>query len=1146
MYRYGSQTKTRISTSFLESFGMPHPVREFFETTLAARCPTRIALCFVFASLFSVGATAIEKSTTSSPNATTSNSAPAPHDWSSMADMVFRHLSTQQGLPQFSATAVEQDSEGFIWVGTQGGLARWDGYRFRNYLPIQNNFASLPDNYVMSLYNDKHNRLWVGTNGGGMARYDHQTDSFIRVPIGATGISHVTVNFITGDGKNGLWVATRGGLNHFQPETGKVEQYRHDANNPNSLPSDIIRSVVVDQRGGVWVGTSQGLAKFDAKNNQFIRIRLPLDDTKVQRIVSLGLDDDQRLWIGTFESGAFFLDTSEASNAPVVNRLWVQNNGNKELVTSTENIFTIKRTAPHEIWLGTYGKGIIVVNTKTLQTKWIKNEPTRQTSLADNAIWSILRDRSGLIWVGSQRGLSMHDPSSNGFTSIYGGENRSHGLIGIDFFSVFGFPNGDVWIGSQSHGINVLEAGANQFKHIEADENRLATALPQSAIFSVYPTTDGQIFIGSDKGLYTVVDKAYGVKHLALSPRNPSLRIAALLQHKDKLLIGGPEGLWEVALKDVHLGHAIRPAWTAPIANKFITDMQAASDGTIWIGTLQDGIFRFDPGTQALENLAPDPKNKTSLAHRNVSSLLFDSRGRLWIAMQGGGLGLLRKPYSGPPYVFEHFGKKEKMPNDLVNKVLEDKEGNIWASTDEGFARIDPKSMQIHPFVESDGVAITGYWSNSGGRLPSGELIFGGVGGFTVIRPELVKPYTFQPPVVVTNIQLGGKNLASSHVGLVGQAAKNIVVQADANSIVVEFAALDFSSPDHNRYAYKLEGYDKNWIETDYSRRLAAYTNLPPGNYRLLLKGSNRIGQWSEQQLSLSIKVLPAWFQTWWAYTLYLMLLGILIVGVVRWRLWRLSKANKRLEKLVQERTRELELSRKMLEEQSLTDHLTGLRNRRYLNMVIDEDIAQVNRAYQQLEGSEINRATLNLDIIFMMVDIDHFKSVNDEFGHAAGDLVLTQTTAILREAVRESDTIIRWGGEEFLIVARNANYLEAEVLAERIRTRIAEHCFVLPEGKSLQRTCSIGLTTYPFIPTSVESFTWEQVVDIADQCLYAAKHGGRNAWVGLFLLGNYYGKGHITNVALEVEQQIEQGHIVVKTSLDPNIKLDWSHGRGK
>lgn len=1120
---------------------MPHFVRAFLEMTLSARSHSRLLLCFVLSSLFSIGASAIVNNTTS----TNKISTPITHDWASMADMVFHHLSTQQGLPQFSATAVEQDVEGFIWVGTQGGLARWDGYRFRNYLPIPNNFGSLPDNYVTYIYNDSRNRLWIGTNGGGLARYDPQTDSFIRVPVGATGISHITVNFITSDGHNGLWLGTRGGLNHFQPDTGLVKQYRHDPNNPDSLPSDIVRSVVVDQQGGVWVGTSQGLVKFDAENNRFVKVHLPLDSGKVQRIVSLGLSDDHRLWIGTFDSGAFYLDTSEPGNTPVVNRLWVQNSGSRELFTSNDNIFTIKKTSNEEIWLGTYGKGIIIVNTKTLQTKWIKSEATRQSSLADNSIWSILRDRSGLIWVGSQRGLSMHDPSSSAFLTIYGGENRSHGLIGIDFFSVFGFDNGDAWIGSQNHGINILEPNASQFKHITADENKLHAALPQSAIFTIHPTTDGQILTGTDKGLYIATNENYGVKHVKLSPRNPSLRIASLLQQGDQLLIGGPEGIWETSLKQIQDGVANRPAWTAPIANKFITIMLAASDGAIWIGTSQDGIFRYDPKTQELRNLAPDSKNKGSLAHRNVSGILFDSRGWLWVGLQGGGLSLLRKPNSGPPYVFEHFGKKEGLPNDLVNKVLEDKQGNIWASTDEGFVRIQPQTMKIDSFVESDGVAITGYWSNSGGRMRDGELIFGGVGGFTVIRPELVKPYDYQPPVVVTNIQLGGKTLAASHVGFVGKQTKNIQIQADANSLVVEFAALDFSAPERNRYAYRLEGYDKNWIETDYSRRLAAYTNLPPGNYRLLLRGSNRNGSWSEDHLSLSIKVLPAWFQTWWAYSLYLLLLSLLIVGVVRWRLWRLSKANKTLEQLVQERTRELELSRKMLEEQSLTDHLTGLRNRRYLNMVIDEDIAHVNRAYQKLEGSEINRASLNVDIIFMMVDIDHFKSVNDEFGHAAGDLVLIQTTAILREAVRETDTIIRWGGEEFLIVARNANYLEAEVLAERIRMRIADHNFVLPDGKTLHRTCSIGLTTYPFIPTSVESFTWEQVVDIADQCLYAAKHGGRNAWVGLFLLGNYYTKNHITNIALEVDQQIAQGHIVVKTSLDPNIELDWSHGRG-
>ncbi|MBY0572180.1 MAG: GGDEF domain-containing protein, partial [Undibacterium sp.] len=320
----------------------------------------------------------------------------------------------------------------------------------------------------------------------------------------------------------------------------------------------------------------------------------------------------------------------------------------------------------------------------------------------------------------------------------------------------------------------------------------------------------------------------------------------------------------------------------------------------------------------------------------------------------------------------------------------------------------------------------------------------------------------------------------------------------------------------------------------------------PPGEYRLHLRGSNRNGVWTDQDLILPILVLPAWFQTWWAYFSYAFLFFAFTFGVIRWRLWRLKNANKLLELLVLDRTRELELSKKMLEEQSFTDHLTGLRNRRYLKLCIGEDIALVNRMYQELDVTKINRGSLSIDIIFMMVDIDHFKSVNDEYGHAAGDLVLIQTTEILKKAVRDTDTIIRWGGEEFLIIARHANYQEAEVLAERIRAQMAAHDFVLADGSIVHRTCSLGSSTYPFIPSSMEAFTWEQVVDIADQCLYAAKHGGRNAWIALFAEEAMRMNDEVTNAVFDVERQINLKNVIVKTSLPPEVRLDWSHGRGK
>nr|WP_314857801.1 two-component regulator propeller domain-containing protein [uncultured Undibacterium sp.] len=1062
--------------------------------------------------------------------------------WRKFADTVFHRLSIQNGLPQYSATAIAQDGDGFIWVGTQGGLARWDGYRFRNYLPVQNDAHSLPDNYVMSLYTDPRGRIWVGTNGGGLAQYDNKLDRFIRISIGPQAISHVTINAIIGDGKNGLWLATRGGLNHYDPDSGKFQQFHADTKQGASLPSDLVRALTRDKTGSLWIGTSQGLVKQepqDAGSARFKSVRLPMEAGKIQRIVSLACSQDGKIWIGTFDAGAFYIDPKDG----IPHRLLLPQTDTDQLLPANDNIFTIRETTENEIWLGTYGKGVVIVNSTTLESKRLLHEASRSTSLADNSVWTIFRDRSGLIWVGSQRGISLHDPSSSAFFTLFGADKHPRGLVGIDFFSASGMSDGSVWIGSQNHGISILRSGSERFQNLLADDSKPMSALPQSAIYAIFQSQSGKVYIGTDKGMYRSDMSGENLQKLNLVPRNPALRIAAMLELSGKLFIGGPEGLWE---KDLALDEdkVTQPGWAKPVANKFINDLQRAPDGAVWVGTSQDGIYRIEPDTGAMQNFKPDPKNEHSLSHRNASSLLFDSRGWLWIAMQGGGLELLRTPNGKTDAKFIHLRKKQGLQNDLVNKVLEDTRGDIWVSTDEGLAKVHPDTLKVTPITEPDGVAISGYWSNSGSKLPQGDLIFGGVGGLTVVGSALMKEYKFDPPVVITSIQAGGRTIAANQARFLGAKPEKLVINPDANSMTIEFAALDYSAPERNHYSYKLEGYDKDWIETDYTRRLAAYTNLAPGDYRLLLRGSNRSGVWSEKIIVLSIRVLPAWFQTWWAYASYFLVISTLVVGLIRWRLWRLANRNRKLELLVQERTRELEVSRQLLEQQSLTDHLTGLRNRRYLNMCIDADIAQVNRAYQVLNPNDINRALLNIDIIFMMVDIDYFKLVNDEFGHAAGDLVLIETTKILKEAVRESDTIIRWGGEEFLIVARNASYLEAEVLAERIRTRIAEHDFILADGKVLHKTCSIGLTTYPFIPTSVEAFTWEQVVDIADQCLYAAKRGGRNAWTGLFLLGNYYSKGHITDVALEVEQQIAQGHIVVKTSLPADTPLDWSHGR--
>ncbi|MDP2874591.1 MAG: GGDEF domain-containing protein, partial [Holophaga sp.] len=268
----------------------------------------------------------------------------------------------------------------------------------------------------------------------------------------------------------------------------------------------------------------------------------------------------------------------------------------------------------------------------------------------------------------------------------------------------------------------------------------------------------------------------------------------------------------------------------------------------------------------------------------------------------------------------------------------------------------------------------------------------------------------------------------------------------------------------------------------------------------------------------------------------------------VRSRVAALRRRNRSLEAMVAERTREVEAkaselveANEALRNQSLTDPLTGLRNRRYLGVCMPEDVAQVQRVHRDVVSSRNDRLLLNIDLVFLMVDIDHFKFVNDHYGHAAGDCVLQGVAEILRNATRDSDTVVRWGGEEFLVVARNAARGESAILAERIRSQMEDYVFVLEDGTKLHRTCSVGFTFFPFLPDKPSHLPWEQVLDIADHCLFAAKRGGRNAWVGLFPTPEGDPDRIKSLIPMKIPELLQSGDIRVGSSLPEPDRLDWN-----
>ncbi len=337
--------------------------------------------------------------------------------------------------------------------------------------------------------------------------------------------------------------------------------------------------------------------------------------------------------------------------------------------------------------------------------------------------------------------------------------------------------------------------------------------------------------------------------------------------------------------------------------------MASDAKGSIWVGT-RNGLNRLDRDGKVLERIYPEAGNPSGLSAGFVAALAFDHYGRLWVGTYSGGINVLTgRDADGTPH-FVRIGSRQGLAFPNVSKILVDADGKIWA-TNNGLAVIDPDTFAVRKLEFAEGVAIDKYWADSGAVTGSGELLFGGAGGLTVVRPEMLKPWDYRPPVVLVSLSIGSQPPAISGAR---QLPEQVSITPEANSLAAEFAALDYSAPERLRYRYRLEGFDSAWIETPSTRRVATYTNLPPGDYRLLIEGSNRDGLWSTNELAIRLDVIAPWFRTPWAYLAYVMTAALAVLLILQWRLRYLRQLTKTLEKTVGERTQSLKSANQQLE----------------------------------------------------------------------------------------------------------------------------------------------------------------------------------------------------------------------------------------
>ncbi|WP_313950738.1 two-component regulator propeller domain-containing protein [Accumulibacter sp.] len=982
-----------------------------------------------------------------------------------------------------------QDRAGFLWIATGDGLVRFDGYRFRPQERDSADPAARNLGWIRALLAGSDGRLWIGTEWDGLAVYDPASEKVTswrgkRDTYGDKSERVMpTIRALAEDSDGGIWAGSEGGgLERFDLNSGSVARYRH-SQQPGSLPDDRVQALLIDRQGTLWVGTWAGLSRRQAGSKDFEPVLSTGSGASLAgRIVqALFQASDGRIWVGTQQGDLAIVDPTTTSALFLT---YAGDSANLGAVSS------LVEAPGGQMWVGR-SSGIDVhdaVSGHLMQR--LRHDVRKRSGLAGNEVTALIRDHGGLIWVGGfGLGLQRHDP--NNWSIWLRGADPEGPLASADVRSVLQVDNGEIWAASHEGGVAVMDGQLRVTAALWPRGPRQSTASgslerPSAVrIEAMAQARDGSVWLGADSLLYQFSRER---RQLQAVPHGGGLTRRLLASSDGSLWVGTQDGVF------------CRRAGAAPVLrisqpggqplHADINALTEAPDGSVWVGSGK-GLFRIAAGGSELQAVATQAD--AGLGNPSVIGLLFDHQQTLWVDTAVTGLHRMSSR-EGQPASFERISQRHGIVSrPFGGEMLEDGRGRIWTH----MYVYDPATDRLDELTAADGVDLGTGWFLARAKTDDGRLLFGGSKGMLVVTPDDFDVSSYAPPLLISELTINGQRQSA------GGVLDGLQLTPEQRSFSLGFTAVDYSDPDRVRYAYQLQGFDPDWIETAANSRFASYSNLDPGDYLLRVRASNRSGVWSPQQLAIAVRVLPAWWQSWWFRLATPSLLMVMIYALMQLRTRHLRLRQVELKRLVNERTAELEeltlaLQRESaaLQESSLTDPLTGLRNRRFLTQHIEADAGLAVREYE----SHFNYGAPlrdDADLIFFLFDIDCFKHVNDRYGHAAGDAVIRQMSNRLTAVFRDTDYLVRWGGEEFLVVTRETPRTQAAELAERARAAVADRPFELDDGSSLSKTCSIGFCCFPLSTQHPAALDWNAAVKIADAALYAVKNDGRNGWLG-------------------------------------------------
>ena len=815
---------------------------------------------------------------------------------------VFTRLSTNEGLSQGFVHAILKDSRGFMWFATDEGLNKYDGYKFTVYKHTPGNPASIRHNRVYDILEDKAGTIWVAT-AGGLDAFDAGTETFSHYTIGRTALD---ISDIFQDSQQRLWLGTTTGLYRLDMKNKAFSRYAHRSADAGSLSNNTVVRITEDRHGMLWVGTQNGLNRFDPVKQQFqAYFHDPANPASLSSswIKTVYTDPSGTLWAGTLGGGICRFDPASSTFTAF------RHNPADPNSIGYDDILSFVEDDRHNLWVGTENGGISVYNPTTNRFVTFGNDPADDSSLSSNSVYCLYKDDIGNVWAGTYSGGVNFRPRFGRKFRTFRNSPFQSSLSNNIILAIKGDATGIVWLGTDGGGLNRFDPKTSTFTAYKK-QSPVGNSPNSDFIITVIEVEKNILALGYHRGGFDLFDTGKNVftHYVSSDHKNDLLATYSVnamgKDHHTNLWIGTwAHGLYYYNRFTKQTTHFLHDAGNPnSLCDNNLNTILEDETGAVWVGT-ENGLDRFDWKTGLFAHFKEHLQRNPGFSSNTINCLLNDGA-YLWIGSTGGICRLHKKTGH-----VDLLTEKDGLPNGVINAMTRDDHGNFWISTNKGISRYAPKGGTFRNYGLSDGIQGNEFKPGSAYKMADGTLLFGGTEGLNVFHPDSMQDNTYVPPVYITDFQIFNKSVYAGEAGSplsqhISQ-THNITLAHAQDVFSIEFSALNYTLPQKNQYAFKLDGFDKEWSYIG-TKRSATYTNLNRGNYVFRVKAANNDGLWNETGTSLALTILPPYWQTWW----FGLLISSLIIGpAYAFYYVRINaiKAQKwALERIVDERTERL------------------------------------------------------------------------------------------------------------------------------------------------------------------------------------------------------------------------------------------------